>query len=222
MNRRNESPRDFRARLQRSMTRLLAMFILGLIAAVITGIAGEWTYAPAVGWLTASLTYSVSVYLTIHGLDAEATSRHATREDPGRAIADALLLVASVASFAVVGLILIKAGSADGAGKVVLVALALTTVGSSWFMVHTLFALRYAHLYYTGDDGGVDFNQKAPPRYGDFSYLSFTLGMTFQVSDTNITSDEIRALALRHALLSYSFGAVIIATVINLVGGLSK
>jgi uncharacterized membrane protein len=198
------------------------MLILGVIAAIITGLAGEWTYAAAVGWLAASLTYSISVYLAIHGLDAEATSRHATREDPGRAITDSLLLIASVASFAVVGLILIEAGSADGAGKVVLVALALTTVGSSWFLVHTLFALRYAHLYYTGDDGGVDFNQKAPPRYGDFSYFSFTLGMTFQVSDTNISSDEIRAMALRHALLSYAFGAVIIATVINLVGGLSK
>jgi uncharacterized membrane protein len=219
---RTESNRDFRARVQRSTTRLLAMAVLGLIAAFGTGLAGQWVYAPAVGWLTASLTYTVSVWLSIRGLDAEATSRYATREDPGRAIADTLLLLASVASFAVVGLILIEAGSADGGAKVTLVSLALATVASSWFLVHTLFTLRYAHLYYTGPDGGVEFHQDAPPRYGDFAYLSFTIGMTFQVSDTNLCSDSIRAVALRHALLSYAFGAVVIATTINLVAGISR
>jgi uncharacterized membrane protein len=65
----------------------------------------------------------------------------------------------------------------------------------------------------------VDFNQKNDPDYGDFAYLAFTLGMTYQVSDTSITSREIRRTALRHALLSYLFGAVILATVINLVAG---
>ena len=66
----------------------------------------------------------------------------------------------------------------------------------------------------------MDFNQAAPPRYVDFAYLAFTIGMTFQVSDTDLQTPAIRATALRHALLSYLFGAVIVATTVNLVAGL--
>jgi uncharacterized membrane protein len=101
-----------------------------------------------------------------------------------------------------------------------LAALALATVALSWLLVHTLFTLRYASLYYADDDGGVDFNQVEPPRYADFAYLSFTLGMTFQVSDTSLTSSVMRAAALRHALMSFLFGSIILATLINLVAGL--
>jgi len=85
-----------------------------------------------------------------------------------------------------------------------------------------LFTLRYALLYYRGRDGGVDFNQDDPPRYTDFAYLAFTVGMTFQVSDTDLKTHTIRATALRHALLSYLFGSVILATTINLVAGISS
>jgi uncharacterized membrane protein len=93
-------------------------------------------------------------------------------------------------------------------------------VGLSWLLVHTVYTLRYAMLYYAGRDGGIDFNQTTSPRYSDFAYLAFTLGMTFQVSDTDLKTPAIRATALRHALLSYLFGAVIVATMINLVAGL--
>ena len=68
----------------------------------------------------------------------------------------------------------------------------------------------------------MDFNQDDPPRYTDFAYLAFTIGMTFQVSDTNLKTSEIRATALRHALLSYLFGSVILAATINLVAGLAN
>jgi uncharacterized membrane protein len=70
--------------------------------------------------------------------------------------------------------------------------------------------------------GGVSFNQHDPPGYLDFAYLAFTIGMTFQVSDTDIRSSAIRATALRHALLSYLFGAVILATSVNFVVSLSS
>jgi len=94
-------------------------------------------------------------------------------------------------------------------------------VAVSWLVVHTLFTLRYARLYHS-TGGGVDFNQDDPPRYLDFAYLAFTIGMTFQVSDTNLTSPAIRAAALRHALLSYLFGAVILATSVNFIVNLSN
>jgi uncharacterized membrane protein len=84
-----------------------------------------------------------------------------------------------------------------------------------------LFALRYARLYYTGTPGGIGFNQDIPPRYLDFAYLAFTIGMTFQVSDTDLQRPEIRATALRQALLAYLFGAVVLASTINLVSQLA-
>jgi uncharacterized membrane protein len=89
-------------------------------------------------------------------------------------------------------------------------------------MVHTIFTLRYARLYYVGRDGGIDFNQEQPPAYLDFAYFSFTVGMTFQVSDTDVQTPAVRRTVLRHALVSYLFGAVIVAGTINLIAGLTR
>jgi uncharacterized membrane protein len=91
----------------------------------------------------------------------------------------------------------------------------------SWFLVHTIYTLRYAVLYYADPARPVDFNQKAPPKYTDFAYLSFTVGMTFQVSDTDLQSSAIRVATLKHMLVSYLFGAVILAGVVNVVAGLA-
>jgi hypothetical protein len=99
-------------------------------------------------------------------------------------------------------------------------ALAVVSVALSWTVVQTVFTSHYARLYYSHPAGGIDFNQEAPPRYGDFAYLAFTVGMTFQVSDTTLQTSALRAAALRQALLSYLLGAVILATTINLVAGL--
>jgi uncharacterized membrane protein len=88
--------------------------------------------------------------------------------------------------------------------------------------VQTVFISHYARLYYSHPAGGIDFNQDARPRYSDFAYLAFTIGMTFQVSDTSLQTSAFRAVALRQALLSYLLGAVILATTINLVAGLLR
>jgi uncharacterized membrane protein len=82
--------------------------------------------------------------------------------------------------------------------------------------------MKYAREYYVDQDGGIDFNMAQPPVWTDFAYLSFTIGMTFQVSDTDLQTTALRRLALRHMLISYLFGAVIIAITINVVAGLGK
>jgi uncharacterized membrane protein len=92
----------------------------------------------------------------------------------------------------------------------------------SWALVHSNFTTRYARLYYTGIDGGIDFKSDEKPKYSDFAYVAFTLGMTYQVSDTDLQSQVMRSTALRHALVSYVFGVLIIGATINLVAGLSK
>jgi len=200
--------------------RILAMLIVGLIAAVATGLSGAWGYAFVVGWIAAALFYTAWVWLRIGRMGAEATRAHATREDPSRGVADLLLVLASLASLGNVAFVLVTAASASGFERVVLAALAIASVGLSWGLIHTLYTLRYARLYYTEEVGGVDFNQAEDPDYADFAYLSFTLGMTYQVSDTSLQSRAFRLSALRQGLLSYLFGAVILATVINLVAGL--
>jgi uncharacterized membrane protein len=154
-------------------------------------------------------------------MDATTTAAHATREDPGRTQTDLMVLIAAVASLLAVGFVLVQAGSAEAGAQDVLAAFGVVSVALSWCAVHTLYSLRYARLYYTGTPGGIDFNQASPPRYLDFAYLGFTVGMTFQVSDTDLQTSTLRATALRQALLAYLFGAVILGAMVNLIAGLA-
>lgn len=196
------------------------MLVVGAVATAVALMFTLWAYALAIGWIAATLSYMARVWFRIGRLDAEGTKTHATREDPSRGLADMLLVVSTVASLALVGFVLVQGASLTGWNRAVTAGLAIVSVALSWMLIHTLFTLRYAFLYFDNTAGGVDFNQKEAPDYGDFAYLSFTLGMTYQVSDTSITSPAVRKTALRHALLSYLFGAVILGTVINLVAGL--
>jgi uncharacterized membrane protein len=118
--------------------------------------------------------------------------------------------------------VLFVAGHANGNLKYLQAGFALVSVFMSWTLVHTVFTLKYAHLSYSSQVGGIDFNQADPPQHSDFAYLSFPMGMTFQVSDTNIESKQIRRIGLRHAWLSFPLGVGIISASINLVAGLAK
>ncbi|MFD1213776.1 DUF1345 domain-containing protein [Arthrobacter sp. GCM10027362] len=213
--------RNFNKRVHRSRLRLLVMAGAGLVTAAVVGSLGSWQYAPAMGWAAASLVYLAWVWAVIGRLDAAATAAHARREDPGKTVSDVLVLAATVASFGGVALVLLDAGTAVGGAKIAIICLALGSVVLSWFLVHTLYTLRYALLFYQ-DGEGVEFNQDKPPGYADFAYLAFTVGMTFQVSDTNLKAGGIRAAALRQALLSYLLGAIVLAMMINLVSGLIR
>jgi uncharacterized membrane protein len=209
-------------RFHRSTTRLFVMLIAGLAAAALTATFADWRFAAIIGWAAASVTYVSWVWLTIGRMDAATTASHATREDPARAISDLLVLLASLTSLGAVVYLQVEAHASSSSGsKAFLAVLAVVSVALSWSLIHTLFTLRYASMYYTGEDGGVDFNQQEPPSYTDFAYLSFTIGMTFQVSDTNLELHVIRVTALRHALLSYLFGTVILASLVNLIAGLN-
>ena len=194
--------------------------VVGACAGLAVSVPATWQLGTLAGWDAAAVVYLAWTWTTIWRRDATATARLAVREDPRRATADALLLVASVASLLAVALV-ITAGSTGGTGaRDARAALAVASVVLSWTVVHTVYSSRYARLYYTGPNGGINFNQQTPPRYSDFAYLAFTIGMTFQVSDTELRTAAMRAATLRHALLSYLLGAVILATAINLVAGL--
>ena len=215
-------PRSLHATHVSARTQVAVAVVVGaLVASAVSVLASPEFWALA-AWDTTVLVWMAWVWAIAWRSDAQRTARLADRADPTRAAADLLLLSASVASLVAIGVMLVNAAHAHGAGVGLRVALGLASVVLSWATVHTVFTLRYARLYYTGDDGGVAFNQREPPRYTDFAYLSFTIGMTFQVSDTEFQNDAFRRTALQHGLLSYLFGTGILATAINLVASLSS
>jgi len=206
----------------RASTRVVVAALAGVAAAALTGLVLGWEYAASVGWTAAALVFLGWTWAVIAPMDAAQTASHATREDPSKRVTLLLVLGASIASLAGVGFLLVQASSDKGATKGLAAGVGVLSVAVSWLVVHTLFTLRYALLYYTDNNGGVDFNQKAAPRYTDFAYLAFTIGMTFQVSDTQLGTHPVRATALRHALLSYLFGSLILASTVNLVASLAS
>jgi uncharacterized membrane protein len=178
--------------------------------------------APALllGWDVAALIYLIMVWLAVYRMTAEVTARMAGREDPSNPVAEVLVVGASIAALVAVAFALVRAGQTAGSTKAMLISLGTVSVVVSWLVVHTVYMLRYARGYYSEPAGGIGFNEEDRPAYLDFAYFSFTIGMTFQVSDTNISRKDIRRLALQHALLSYLFGAVILATAINVFASL--
>ncbi|HET8616027.1 MAG TPA: DUF1345 domain-containing protein [Actinomycetales bacterium] len=200
--------------------RVAVTLIVALAVAVPASFVLPVAIAALLGWDAGVLAYVCWLWPMVRSLDAAATARHAGREDPTRPSADVLLLCAASGSLVAVAFVLVRAGQ-GGSAELLLVALGVVSVVLSWGLVHTLFTLRYADLFYQGG-GGIDFNQDEPPRYLDFAYLAFTVGMTFQVSDTVIRSSAVRRVVLMQALLSFLFGTGILATTINLVAGLSK
>jgi uncharacterized membrane protein len=205
-----------------ALAQILVGVGVGVVAGTVAAIFGPIWLGPLVGWDAAAITYLVWTWRAIGHLDARATAGHATIEDPTRRGSDLMLLAASVASLIAVGVVIVHASESHGIAKALQTVLGIGSVVVSWAVVHTTYTLRYAKLYHDGTAGGVDFNQNEAPRYGDFAYVAFTIGMTFQVSDTSFTNSAMRMNALRHALLSYLYGTVIIAAAINLVAGLTK
>jgi uncharacterized membrane protein len=201
--------------------RLTAGSVAGLAAATGTAAFGaEWQVAVSLGWCALALVILVWVWATIGSKDSEATAEHARSEDFSRATADLVLLGASVASLVAVAMTLVLAGHAHDGRKAGLITLTILTVALAWLLVHTVFTVRYGDLYYADPVGGIDFNEDDKPDYRDFAYLALTIGMTFQVSDTDLQAKPIRRNAIKHALLSYAFGAVIVAITINIVASL--
>ena len=201
--------------------RLLIAAGLGVASGVIVALFCPLQLSLLAGWDTAAAFIVGSTWSFITILDSSATHRVATREDDSRTVVDVIVVAASVVSLAGVVAGLARAKSGSGSMETALTCVSVFTVLLSWFTVHTLFVLRYAHLFYREPVGGISFDQtNESPNYADFAYFALTIGMTFQVSDTQICDRTIRMAVTRHALLSYLFGTVIVGVTINVVGGL--
>ena len=203
--------------------RLLIAAPIGLAVGVGAAFACPWQLSVLAGWDVAALFVVASVWTFISVLDAASTQLVATREDDSHAFVDLIMVVACLVSLIGVFAGLAHAEAHSSRFHSVLTFVAVFTVFLSWFTVHTLFTLRYARLYYTAPAGGIIFpNPDDAPDYMDFAYVAFTIGMTFQVSDTGIAQQSIRRTVVRHALLSFLFGTTIVGVAINVVGTLIR
>jgi uncharacterized membrane protein len=203
------------------MRRLVTAAVVGLSAGLALAAVVPWYLAALGGWVATALTFLSSVAAIVLGADGPSTERLAMREDVNREVARLLILAASGASLVAVAFALGLAQNAGGAERVLLVTLAAVTVIVSWTVVNTVFTLRYADLYYRSAADSIDFGgDTRSPDYRDFAYLAFTIGMTYQVSDTMLRDRGVRRTVLFHALLSYVCGVVIVSAGVNVVAGL--
>ena len=147
-------------------------------------------------------------------------------EDTSRVVIFFVTLICATASMLAV-ILLLTTKHETSSIKLLHLVIAITGMTLSWSLVHTVFAVRYAHMYYADHKtkpnthaGGLDFPDEDKPDFVDFAYFSFVLGMTFQVSDVSISSRKIRRMVLWHGLISFGYNVVIIALTINVVAGL--
>jgi len=182
-------------------------------------VGASWSVSVLIGWDTVTLIFLGWVWTTILYKDAKATERLALAEDDSRAAADAVILGASVVSLVAIFLTLSQAAKSSGSHAIFLAALSVVSILLGWAAIQTTFTLMYARLFYTPPSGGIEL-EDGDPDYRDFAYTAFTIGMTYQVSDTAVSQKRVRHVVVRHAILSFVFGTTIIAVAINAVANL--
>ena len=211
----------------------------GVVVGFVLTLTEGLRYGAVSGLMVIAGVYVGWTYAAVRRFHGQGTWEHARQEDPNGLVRDVGIAMVILGNLGAVVVLLVVD---HGKGHVDLDAgLALASVVLSWFLLHSLYVPHYTRLFYAepgpGDPGldlvepgsgrvvhvagGVDFNRDGYwPAYGDFTYFAFNLGMTFQVSDTSVSSPTFRRLVLGHCLLSYFFATAITATVVNLVVGL--
>ncbi len=232
------------------MVRLLVSAGAGLAAGLLVSLAGldnRWFQDSSViialssGWTVGAGVFVILIVADLWRLDGPRTRAWGTREDPSRGWSRSIIIAAAFVALAAVGALMAKSQSAKGASVFLVAGLAVATVFAAWFLIHTVYTLRYAEMYYALDDDGgsraaanpaeleaqkstkpIDFPGVAEPCYADFAYFAFNLGLTYQVSDTTVGRTALRRVILVHCLLSYLYSTAILATIINVVIGLMQ
>jgi uncharacterized membrane protein len=206
-----------------SVRRVLTSLTAGLLAGGAVAAFTAPELAALVFWTVASAVLLAWVWRVCWPRDAAGTEQLAEEENRTRST-DVWVLLGAIASLAAVVVALVRSSGQQDATAVAIVLLSVLDVVLSWALVNTVFAFKYARLYYFDepDQAGIDFKQKEPPTYSDFAYLAFTVGMSFAVSETEPTSTRTRRVALIHGLLSFLFGTGVLAVAINLVTNLGQ
>jgi len=206
--------------------RILIAFFIGLVIYFIAFKENSKALAILYAWIGFAFITLAFSWLTILLRHPKQISIVAKEQDTSFWII--FLLVVSAAFISLFGIFLFLQGlpTFSKRGLSTHIVLSLIGVVLSWLLIHTLFTIRYAHLYYkaSGDPknpyaGGLEIPGTTTPAFLDFAYFSFVLGMTFQTADVSITGRLIRRLALLHGFLSFVYNTGIIALSINVISG---
>ncbi|HEV8272564.1 MAG TPA: DUF1345 domain-containing protein [Chitinophagaceae bacterium] len=208
-------------------------FLISLILAIIVyffiiSVHVEVMVRLMICWSVFALSYIITSCVVFFRQKPAQIRELSKREDGSRLYVFSLVILTSFVSMLTV-LLLMRSQNVKATPEIIFIPVAIGSMLFSWIMVHTIFAFHYAHLYY-GDDTndstkhaeGLEFPGKEKPDYFDFAYFSFVIGMTFQVSDVDVTSRSIRRLVLLHGLLSFGLNTFVVALTINLIAGLLK
>jgi uncharacterized membrane protein len=209
-----------------AVSKLLIALVAGLLVLLLP--VGESPLLHIIaGWDMFCLVQLLLWWVTFYATSPKDIRVESSKQDERRYVVFALVLAAACVSLLAVVLLLTDKSTVDAPNYLPLV-LALSCMVLSWILLHTIYTLRYAHMYYADDKtdadnhaGGLLFPGETHPDFIDFAYFSFILGMTFQVSDVSISSRRVRRLALWHSLLSFAYNAIIIALTVNVIAGLT-
>lgn len=179
-------------------------------------------------WDVFALVYNITCWTVFFNRTVEEIRKYAQKEDGSRIFVFVVILLACFASMLMVLLLMIS-DEAKETDKLLYIPVAVAGILLSWTMVHTMFTFHYAHIYYDDDEtnakqhaGGLEFTKEKCPDYLDFAYFSFVIGMTFQVSDVEISARKLRRIGLLHGVISFLLNTFIVALTINLIAGLKK
>ncbi|MEO8763586.1 MAG: DUF1345 domain-containing protein [Ginsengibacter sp.] len=178
-----------------------------------------------IGWDTFCLGMIILTWITFSITKSAEIRELAKAQDSSRVIIFSIILISTFASFLAVVLLLLAKNGYENT-RVLHLIVAIAGMILSWILIHTIFTLRYAHIFY-GDNkikpeihaAGLEFPDDKKPDYLDFAYFSFVLGMTFQVSDVQVTSKRLRRLVMLHGILAFGYNTIMIALTINLIAG---
>lgn len=206
--------------------RMIISFGAALITFLLTHSKLSWPATSLVTWVAFALAIIIMDWIIIFNAHPKEIRKIASLQDSSRTLIFLFVIAASLISLGAI-IFLLKGtkgqATADVTGHILL---AMASVIVSWWLVHTLFTMRYAHLYYNAIDGetipvgGLEFPNEKEPDYFDFVYFSFVIGMTFQVSDVEVSERPIRRLVLMHGLISFAFNTAIVAFSINVLSSL--
>lgn len=209
-------------RLGRVVTGWPRLFIAAAVALVVFAAALAIGALPItamlVGWDVGVVFFLAALVELMVSADPAEIRRHAARQDVGQTVVLTLSAIASLASVVAIYAEVSRRG--DGAIAAWRLGLGVATIVLSWFFVHAIFAVRYAHEYYRPDRaeaGGLAFpGQRQEPDYWDFFYFALVIGMSSQVSDVAVTSPHIRKTVTAHAIVAFWFNVAVLALLINI------
>lgn len=201
--------------------RLLAAFAVGLLVALIAlAFDLAWSTSVIFGWDATCLVFACASIVLMRGADKAQMKALAATQDQGQAVILGIVTLAALASIGAVAVELAERKTGAGLLSGLRVTLVFATVAASWFMVHLIFALHYAHEYYRGDEGGLAFPGGEAPDYWDFLHFSMVIGVASQTADIAFTSKPLRRTGTVHGVIAFVFNTVILALTINTAAGL--